>query len=94
MWFVIYISHKERALPKTQGPQQGKTSRRGSKPARTASSSKPSPPRAEFFALPVVGGGMPTRRLADTPIRCFASSPFHPRRDRSSCYHLPFQANA
>jgi len=71
MWFVIYMSHEERALPKIRGPQRGKISRRGSKPARTASFSKPNLGRAEFFALPFVGGMM--RHAHSRP---FAHSPF------------------
>ena len=53
---------------------------RGSKPARSTSSTKPHPQRAEFFALPYHSA-----LTTSSPIRPFAHSPFPAARET---FHL------
>jgi hypothetical protein len=80
MRFVNYVSYKDKAFTRVPRPRRGKTTRRGSKPARTATFTKQCPRRAEFFALPIVDPLAPTpcHHVAVSPCRPFAGAPTRP----------------
>jgi len=60
-----YGSSKENRVSSVSPSEREQTTRGGSKPARTPTSSEQYPPRAEFFALPAIPARSPFRPNAE-----------------------------